>query len=697
MEAGRLPHRITHPVFLSVLALVVLASMMLVPHPAGAAPAETVVSPSSVPQGAANADGANRPPDATVRRTGNLRVKRIDAPKAGSAEFDYKLRADDGKLYAVDFNTANPRLLDAPDGNGKATATRIEPLNAAKVTITGTLSGKILSVVTMRVDNVKAPQVPSMSFTDKVASFFNTWGMPLLLLVFVSLIVVTIRFMPRSKPQKLKAQSSSSIKWDDVAGCEEAKHELREVVEFLREPERFKRLGASMPKGVLLHGPPGTGKTLLAKAVAHESGASFFSQSASSFVEMFAGLGAARIRKLFAVARKNSPAILFIDELDAVGLKRGFDMSREKDQTLNQLLVEMDGFDERGDLVVLAASNRADGLDEALLRPGRFDRQVLVSPPDLHGRLQILGVHTRGKPVENVNLKSVARQTSGLTGADLANLCNEAAIFAGRANRDSIQDKDFDGALVRVVAGLQTRRVITPEEKKIIAFHEAGHALLGELLRTNVKLHRISIVPRGQALGYVMSLPEEDRYLMSKQDLMDHMAGLFGGYVAEQLVFERTTTGASDDLKRVVEVSRSMIEDYGMGSQLIANVHGTGKEVLSDSARELRDSEQQALIDEARREARALLSEYRDVLDAIAARLLEKETLDREEIEAVIEETLAASGKRLPERPDSYGRPREQEKPRTRTGRFDRADELAPSGRPALAADSPVPDEPDEQ
>ncbi len=471
-----------------------------------------------------------------------------------------------------------------------------------------------------------------MSFQDKLESWLLTW-MPIILMgALVYLIWRSLKMMPRTKPQQVKPESSGGVSWDDVAGCDEAKHELREVVEFLRDPDRFNKLGASVPRGILLHGPPGTGKTLLAKAVAKESGAHFFSQSASSFVEMFAGLGAARIRRLFQIAKDHAPAIIFIDEIDAVGLKRGFDISREKDQTLNQLLVEMDGFSDRRDVIVIAASNRIDGLDPALLRAGRFDRQILVSPPDLDGREQILKVHSRKMPVADVDLGQVARRTSGLTGADLANLCNEAAIFAGREGRDMILQEDFDDALERVVAGLQTRRVIQPREKQIIAYHEAGHALIAELLPSVPKVHKISIVPRGQALGYTLNLPEEDRYLMSKEDLLDYMKMLLGGYVSEQLVFDRVTTGASDDLRRVAEVSRSMIEQYGMGNKLLAHLDGTGGDKTSQAMLQARDDEQQLLIDEAQFEARMLVTENRELLDRIAQRLLEKESIDRDQL-----------------------------------------------------------------
>ncbi len=479
------------------------------------------------------------------------------------------------------------------------------------------------------------PLAAGMSLMDKVESWALTW-MPILLMgALVYLIWRSLKMMPRTKPQEVKPESSGGIGWDDVAGCDEAKDELREVVEFLRTPDRFKTLGASVPRGILLHGPPGTGKTLLAKAVAKESGAHFFSQSASSFVEMFAGLGAARIRRLFQIAKEHAPAIIFIDEIDAVGLKRGFDISREKDQTLNQLLVEMDGFADRSDVIVIAASNRIDGLDPALLRPGRFDRQVLVSPPDLEGREAILKVHSRKMPVAAVDFDKVARRTSGLTGADLANLCNEAAIFAGREGRDTIQQVDFDNALERVVAGMQTRRVIMPSEKRIIAYHEAGHALVSEMLPSVPKVHKISIVPRGQALGYTLNLPEEDRYLMSKEDLLDYMKMLLGGFVAEQIVFERVTTGASGDLQRVAEISRSMIAQYGMGSKLLAHLEGTG-ENTSEATLEARDTEQQQLIDEALFETHILVNDNRELLETIAEALLEKESIERDELTELV-------------------------------------------------------------
>ncbi|HVR05188.1 MAG TPA: AAA family ATPase, partial [Solirubrobacteraceae bacterium] len=430
-------------------------------------------------------------------------------------------------------------------------------------------------------------------------------------------------------------ESSQSVGWDDIAGVDEAKAELQEIVEFLRDPRRFKKLGANVPKGILLHGPPGTGKTLLAKAVAHESGAQFFAQSAAAFVEMFAGLGAARIRRLFAIARKHEPAILFIDELDAVGGRRGSDFSGEKDQTLNQLLVEMDGFTTSGRLVVIAASNLLDKLDPALLRPGRFDRQIFVAPPDVKGRRGVLAVHTREKPLGDVDLELVAAQTSGLTGADLANICNEAAIFAARRGGREITSLDFDHALERVIAGVQSHRVLGDHEKRVVAYHEAGHALCGELLPSVDRVHRISIVPRGRALGYTLNLPAEDRYLKTREELLDYMTVLMGGRAAEQVVFGAITTGASDDLKRVADIAHSMVHDYAMGHAGVGRTPDGGVQ-LSETTLRLRDEERRELAEEARRAARRMIVAHRTQLDALAGELLAHESLDREAIERIM-------------------------------------------------------------
>src|SRR4051794_31941039 len=471
---------------------------------------------------------------------------------------------------------------------------------------------------------------------NSIQDFAVIWLPIIFMFAIVVVLALTLRYLPRTKPQEIKADSSDAVRWEDVAGAEEAKAELREVVEFLRDPKRFKALGAKVPQGILLHGPPGTGKTLLAKAVANESKATFFAQSASSFVEMFAGLGAARIRRLFREARKAAPAIVFIDELDAVGATRGNDVSGEKDQTLNQLLVELDGFAASDEVVVIAASNLLDKLDPALLRPGRFDRQIFVSPPDLEGRTRILAVHTADKPLRDVDLELVARQTSGLTGADLANICNEAAIMAGREHRREIEARDFEQALERVIAGMQSRKVITAHEKEVVAYHEAGHALCSELLPTVEKLHRISIIPRGRALGYTLNLPEEDRYLRTKDELMDHLVVGLGGRVAEELIFEQMTTGAASDLQKVHEISRSMVTEYGMGTELHSRQLPADDYSMSDHTRRMIDEEQQYIADQAHRRASRLVEDNRDLLEAFAQTLLEKEVLERADIDRLL-------------------------------------------------------------
>jgi cell division protease FtsH len=476
-----------------------------------------------------------------------------------------------------------------------------------------------------------------MSLWDQISNNILLWGPMAFMALIVFFLWRTVKLMPKTKPQEIKPDSAGSIKWDEIAGADEAKAELQEVVDFLRDPQRFKELGAKVPKGILLHGPPGTGKTLLAKAVANESGAQFFAQSAASFVEMFAGLGAARIRRLFGEARKHSPAIIFIDEIDAVAARRGSDNNSEREQTLNQLLVEMDGFSSSGEIVVIAASNLLEKLDPALLRPGRFDRQILVSTPDVSGREEILKVHTRNKPVADVDFALIARQTAGLTGADLANIANEAAIAAARGRRSKLQQADFDNALERVVAGMQSRRVLTEHERRVIAFHEAGHALCSELLPGVDRTHKVSIVPRGQALGYTLHFPEEDRYLKTRSELMDQMTVLLAGRAAEELIFGGITTGASDDLKRVASISRSMIHEWAMGTSVSAIQLTAEGGAVSDRTRELRDAEQQHLADEAMRRAVRLLNEHRPQLDQLARALLRQEVLERKDIEQIME------------------------------------------------------------
>jgi cell division protease FtsH len=475
------------------------------------------------------------------------------------------------------------------------------------------------------------------SWIHEIPEFAGEW-LPLLfafcMIAIVYLLWRTLQMMPRVKPTSVQAGSRESVSLADVAGVTEAKAELQEVIDFLRYPKRFQELGAKVPKGILLYGPPGTGKTLLAKGVAGESGAKFYSQSASAFVEMFVGLGAARLRKLFNEARKNAPSIIFIDELDAVGAARtGQGFTREQDQTLNQLLVELDGFSPTDQVVVMGASNRLQDLDPALLRPGRFDRQMLVGPPDLAGREAILNVHTRNKPLAaDVDLGVIARQTSGLTGADLANIANEAAIFAGRREAQYISASDFDGAIERVVAGLQQRKVLTEKERRILAFHEAGHGLMSHLMGEIAPVQKVTIVSRGAALGYTLNLPSEDRYMETKEELVDMMKIALAGRAAEQVVFGRVTNGAASDLEKATEIARAMVFEWGMSEEVTSRTLRADNYALSEETKRLRDSEQARLTDEAYAEALRLLEKHRASLDRLTQALLEKETLGRAEV-----------------------------------------------------------------
>ncbi|HPU00731.1 MAG: ATP-dependent zinc metalloprotease FtsH [Firmicutes bacterium] len=444
------------------------------------------------------------------------------------------------------------------------------------------------------------------------------------------------------------------VTFDDVAGADEEKAELAEVVDFLRDPRKYIELGARIPKGILLVGPPGTGKTLLARAVAGEAGVPFFSISGSDFVEMFVGVGASRVRDLFDTAKRNSPCIVFIDEIDAVGRQRGAGLGGghdEREQTLNQLLVEMDGFDVNEGIIILAATNRPDILDPALLRPGRFDRQVYVGVPDVKGREEILKVHTRNKPMaEDVNLREIARATPGFTGADLENVVNEAALLTARSGGKRVGRKEIEEAIERVIGGTQKRsRVISEFEKKIVAFHEAGHALVGYLLPHTDPVHKVSIIPRGRAGGYTLMFPEEDRYFMTRSELLDRVTTLLAGRVAEKLVFDEISTGAQNDLERATSLVRQMIMEYGMSDSLgpitLGRKHDQvflGRDLArdrdySEEIAKAIDVEIRRTIDECYEKARKLLEENRDKLDLIAEALLEKETLDAEEITALVE------------------------------------------------------------
>ncbi len=440
------------------------------------------------------------------------------------------------------------------------------------------------------------------------------------------------------------------VTFNDVAGVDEAKSELQEVVEFLKYPEKFNSLGARIPRGVLLVGPPGTGKTLLARAVAGEAGVPFFSISGSEFVEMFVGVGASRVRDLFDQAKRNAPCIVFVDEIDAVGRQRGAGLGGshdEREQTLNQILVEMDGFDTNTNVIVVAATNRPDVLDPALLRPGRFDRQVILDRPDMRGRIAILRVHTKGKPLDKgVDVDGVARQSPGFSGADLANLVNEAAILSARRNKKVIGMSEFQEALERIVAGPERKsRIISDAEKGIIAYHEGGHAVVQRILPKCDPVQKVTIISRGMALGYTMALPSEDRYLQSKSEFEDKIAGFLGGNAAERLIFGDTTTGASNDIEKATDLARRMVTEFGMSDKLGPLAFGKRDELVflgreigeqrnySDDVAKQIDEEVRAIIDNAYARAMDVLTLHKDKLTALAEKLVAEETVDAEEFE----------------------------------------------------------------
>ena len=450
----------------------------------------------------------------------------------------------------------------------------------------------------------------------------------------------------KSKARELD-QEAPKITFDDIAGVEEAKEDLKEIREFLKDSEKFNKLGAKIPKGVLLIGPPGTGKTLLAKAVAGEAGVPFFSISGSDFVEMFVGVGASRVRDLFEKAKKASPSIIFIDEIDAVGRMRGAGLGGghdEREQTLNQLLVEMDGFEVNSGVILIAASNRPDVLDPALLRPGRFDRQIMVDRPALLGRHQILKVHAKDKPLKkNVNLKNIAKQTPGFTGADLANLLNESALLAARKNAKTISHKDIEDSIDRVMAGPEKKsQLMSEEEKLVIAYHETGHALVGWALPKADPINKVTIIPRGKSLGYTQSLPEEDRYLTSKAELKDRLAMLMGGRVAEEVIFADPTTGSANDIERATDIARKMVMEFGMSDKLGPMLYGKGSNEVflgrdygrqqdySDEVASSIDEEVKLLLNEAQITAKKIIIKYKKQMKSMVVTLMEKETINRD-------------------------------------------------------------------
>lgn len=503
----------------------------------------------------------------------------------------------------------------------------------------------------------------------------------------------------RSRAKRLN-ENVPKITFEDVAGVDEAKQELEEIVEFLKNAKKFQALGAKIPKGVLLLGPPGCGKTLLARAIAGEAGVPFFHISGSDFVEMFVGVGASRVRDLFDTAKANRPSLIFIDEIDAVGRQRGAGLGGghdEREQTLNQLLVEMDGFDPNAGVILIAATNRPDVLDPALLRPGRFDRRVVVDNPDANGRAAILNIHTRGKPLsDNVNIMNLARRTPGFSGADLANLVNEAALLAARREQTKIFMTDFEDSIDRVIAGPERKsRIISEKEKEMVAYHEVGHAIVSEMLPNADPVHKVSILPRGTALGYTIQLPTQDKYLSTKSELLDRVAGLLGGRVSEKLVFNEISTGATNDLEHATEIVRAMVCEYGMSEKIgpltLGRRHGTpflGRDLAEDRnySEEMAmsiDKEIREVMEEAFQRANGILVENRQKMDSIVKVLLEKETLEREEFEALME-GASISGARIESAPDAAGETHSESKPETEE-KIERTPETKPRLEPGVA------------
>ena len=497
----------------------------------------------------------------------------------------------------------------------------------------------------------KVAEGNEIELIQKPRSFFAQ--LPSLIISFLPTAIMLALFIMIFKMQGLgekgkvydDTQRKTKVKFDDVAGLDEEKEELIEIVDFLKRPEKFAKMGAKIPKGVLLYGKPGTGKTLIAKAIAGEADVPFISMSGSEFIEMFAGLGASRVRKLFEKARKLAPCIVFIDEIDAIGSRRTSNSGAETEnnQTLNQLLVEMDGFSSEETIIVLAATNRPEMLDKALLRPGRFDRQITIPTPDLKGRLEILKIHTKDKKLsEDVNLESIAEDTAGFTGAELANILNEAAIIATKSKHDGIENQDVEEAVKKVTVGLEKRqRVISDKDKKLTAYHEAGHAVVSQYLPTQTNVKEVSIIPRGVAGGYTMYKSDEDKYYISKTEMQEKLIALLGGRAAEKLVLDDISTGASNDIEVATQVAKDMVTKYGM-SDTLGPIDFQGKEpyemqMFGEGIGDKIGQEVKQLIDTAYRDAQTLLQEHRDKLDAIAQALLEKEKINEEDFKKFFE------------------------------------------------------------
>ncbi|HEV2773452.1 MAG TPA: ATP-dependent zinc metalloprotease FtsH [Thermoleophilaceae bacterium] len=559
------------------------------------------------------------------------------------------------------------------------------------------------------VNTLRAERIP-IDVEGSGGSAWSTlliYALPLLLFLFFWIFILNqmqgggskVMSFGKSRAKRMSVDSPK-ITFRDVAGVDEAVEELHEIKEFLENPKKFQALGARIPKGVLLYGPPGTGKTLLARAVAGEAGVPFFSISGSDFVEMFVGVGASRVRDLFEQAQKNSPCIIFMDEIDAVGRHRGAGLGGghdEREQTLNQLLVEMDGFEAKDNIIMIAATNRPDILDPALLRPGRFDRQVTVDRPDRKGRAQILGVHTRGKPLDkDIDLDNLAGQTPGFTGADLSNLVNEAALLAARQGKREIVQDHLEEGIMRVIAGPEKKtRVMSEKERRVTAFHEMGHAIVAHFLEYTDPVHKISVISRGQALGYTISLPTEDKFLTTRAELGDTMAMTLGGRAAEELVFSEVTTGASNDLEKVTQTAKQMVMRFGMSDKLgprtFGHDHGQpflGREFSAepdysdDIAREI-DDEVRRIVEEAHQSAREILEERRSELDHVSEILLRRETIEREEfiqlLDGKTEEDVFGREEPIVPQPTLPAGEQEREK-RQR-------DAPRPLPRPGLAAD----------
>ena len=558
---------------------------------------------------------------------------------------EFKTRVREGKVQEV--TVAEDRvqgMLKADEGQGRAfVAVRIEDPKL-----------------------VEDLEKHGVKYTGAVANRWVAevlgWVLPLILLIALWSFFFRrigsaeggVMSFARSRAKIYAEEDDVKVKFADVAGVDEAEEELREIVEFLKTPKKYTSIGGRIPKGVLLVGPPGTGKTLLARAVAGEAGVPFFSLSGSEFVEMFVGVGAARVRDLFNQAENKAPCIVFIDELDALGkvrIQSPMGSHEEREQTLNQLLAEMDGFDARKGVIIMAATNRPEVLDPALLRPGRFDRQVLVDKPDVRGREEILRIHVKNvKTAEHVDLKVVAARTAGFAGADLANLVNEAALLAARRDKTAVEMKDFDEAIDRVIAGLEKKRVMSDKERRIVAYHESGHAIVATVLPGLDPVHKISIVQRGfGALGYTMQLPLEDKYLMTRSDLLSQLSVLLGGRSAEEIAFDEISTGAQNDLMRATDIARAMVTEFGMSDALgvvnyeghrqpafIENPFGRERGNYAEETALKIDTEIKRILTDAHDKARQILRDHRDILDRLSARLLEKEVIEADELKAIM-------------------------------------------------------------